>query len=104
MVHQKGFDKNAVIFIVKDVEHSGYSRLILQSNQEISIEDIINAVKRERAEDIVVLLKKSSVGEHQCKGRVERAIQRVEGQIVTMKYVLDMGYECKINEHHPLWA
>ena len=55
MVPKKGFDAFALFCVVRDVEQSGYNRLILKSDQENSIKDIISAVKRERADDIDLL-------------------------------------------------
>ena len=65
--------------------------------------DIINAVKRERAEDIDVMSEKSPVGEHQRNGEVERAIQTIEGQVVTMCLAVEMRYGIKIDENHDIW-
>ena len=50
MVSKKGFDKYAVGCMVRDVDHSGYNKLILKSDQENSVLDVINATRRERAE------------------------------------------------------
>ena len=38
--------------------------MILKSDQEPSIKELLRAVKRERAEDIEVLMEESPVGEH----------------------------------------
>ena len=84
MVSKKGFDKYALFCVVRDIEQSGYNRMILKSDKESSMTDIINDVKRERAEDIDVMTEKSPVGEHQGNGKVEGAIQTIEGQVVTM--------------------
>ena len=65
--------------------------MIIKSDQENSMTDIVNAVKRVRAEDIDVLTEKSPVGEHQSNGKVERAIQNVESQVVTMFLAVEMG-------------
>ena len=51
--------------------------MILKSDQEPSIKELLRAVKRERAEDIEVLMEESPVGEHALNGAVEKAIQDV---------------------------
>jgi hypothetical protein len=103
MVPKKGFDAYALFCVVRDVEQSGYNRLILKSDQENSIKDIISAVKRERAEDIDLLPELSVVGEHQMNGKVERAVQTMEGQIISMSLAVEMRYGVKIDESHPIW-
>ena len=46
-VKKKGFDPYAIQCVVRDVEHAGYNRLILKSDQENSIQEVMRAVKRE---------------------------------------------------------
>ena len=103
MVQKKGFDKYAVGCMVRDVEQSGYNRVIIKGDQENSIKDVISAVRRERAEYIELMPEQSSVGEQQENGKVERAIQTVEGQVVTMRLALEHRYKCTIDENHPIW-
>ena len=103
MVQKKGFDKYAVGCMVRDVEQAGYNRLIIKNDQENSIRDVVNAVKRERAEDIQVLPEESAKGEHQDNGKVERAAQTMEGQIVTMRLSLESRYKVGIDENHTIW-
>ena len=48
-------------------------------------------------------MEKSPVGEHQSNGKVERAIQTVESQVVTMSLAVEMRYGVKIDENHRIW-
>ena len=102
MVSKKGFDKYALFCVVRDIEQSGYNRMILKSDQENSMTDIINAVKREGAEDIDVMTEKSPVGEHQSNGEVERAIQSVQELMRVMKLALQSRYKSRIRGDHPI--
>ena len=103
MVSKKGFDKYAVGCMVRDVDHSGYNKLILKSDQENSVLDVINATRRERAEHIEIAKEDSSVGEHPENGKIERAIQTLEGQVRTMKLALESRYGTQISETHVIW-
>ena len=103
MVHKKGYDKHALSCLVRDVEQSGYNRLLLKGDQENSMKDIIEAVRRERAEDIDVMKENSAVGEHQENGSAERAVQTVQGQERSMKLALEHRYKTVVREDNPLW-
>ena len=43
---KKGYDKYAVGCVVRDIDHSGYNKLILKSHQENSVLDVIHATRR----------------------------------------------------------
>ena len=59
MVEKKGMDAFAVNCLVREIEASGYSRLIIKSDQENAIKDVVSAARRERAEDIQVMTEES---------------------------------------------
>ena len=89
----------------REIELAGYRSLIVKSDQETSILELIQAVKRERSEDIEEMsTEQSPVGEHQSNGQVERAIQNVQGQIRTMILSLESRYKMKIKMDHPILA
>ena len=88
---KKGYDKYAVGCVVRDVDHSGYSKTMLKSDQENSVLDVPSAARRERAEHIEIGKEDSSVGEHPENGRIEMVIQTLEGQVRTMKQGLEVG-------------
>ena len=48
--------------------------MILTSDQELAIRELIEAVKRERSESIEVQCEESPVGGHKSNGEVEIAI------------------------------
>ena len=102
MVPKKGHDAHAIKMAGREVEMSGYGRMILKSDQEPSIKELLRAVKRERAEDIEVLMEESPVGEHASNGAVEKAIQDVQAQIRTMRLAVQGRYKCNLRNDHPI--
>jgi len=48
MVPKKGLDPHAVAIMGREIKLSGYNRMILKSDQEPAIKELIEAVKRER--------------------------------------------------------
>ena len=70
MVPAKGLDAHAITMVVGEIKLSGYSRLILKSDQEPSILALLEAVKRELGEACEIIPEQSPVGEHQAKGQV----------------------------------
>ena len=82
----------------------GSSIIVLKSDQEPSIKELIRGVRRERPEKIEeVIPEESPVGEHQCNGMVERAIQSINGQAKTLKLSLEERYKGKIGQEHHIW-
>ena len=89
MVPRKGPDPFAVHVVVKEIEASGYNKMIVKSDQEPAILDLLRTARRERAETIQVIPEESPVGEHQSNGKIENTVQIVEGQIRIMKLVME---------------
>ena len=78
MVPHKGVDRFAIKALGRDIELAGYRRLIIKSDQEPSILELIHPVERERSEDIEeVATEQSPAGEHKSNGQVQRAIQNI---------------------------
>merc|ERR1712185_638927 len=102
MVPKKGHDAHAIKVAGREVEMSGYGRMILKSDQEPSIKELLRAVKRERAEDTEILSEESPVGEHASNGAVEKAIQDVQAQIRTMRLAIQGRYKCRLRNDHPI--
>ena len=72
-VKRKGDDEYTVKELQKELDNSGYKRLILKSDQENPRKSAIAEVKRNCHQDIVP--EDSPVAESQSNGEVERAIQ-----------------------------
>ena len=89
MVPEKGLNGYAVGALAREIELSGYNRMVMKSDQEPAILNLIRAAKRERKEDIEIQPEESQVGEHQSNGDVERAVQSLEGQMRSMKLALE---------------
>ena len=57
-------------------------------------------MKRILSEEVAI--EESPVGEHQSNGEVENAVQRVEGQVRTIKDSLEARYKGKLSANHPI--
>ena len=106
VVPQKGACEYAVKAVARKVQNGGYNRIIMKSDQEPAIKELLHAVKRERAEKIEfagIGEEESAVGESSSNGMVERAIQDVQAQMRTLRLALEWRYwEEKIKEDHPI--
>ena len=101
VVPKKGKDPYAIKSIGKHIENMGYNKMIIKSDQEPSIKDLIRAIKRERPESIEEMVpEESEVGEHQSNGMVERAIQTINGQALAMKIGIQQRYKERIDNDH----
>ena len=61
MVPEKGVNGYAVGALAREIELSGYNRMIIKSDQESALLNLIGAVKRERKEAIEIMLEQSPV-------------------------------------------
>ena len=104
MVPKKGVDAHAVKMMGREIKLSGYSKMILKSDQEPAIRELIEAVKRERSEMIEIQCEESPVGEHKSNKEVESAIQHIQAQFRTMRLGLQSRYRSKIRRDHPIMA
>ncbi len=103
MVPQSGLDEYAVGAVVREIELSGYNRLILKSDQGPDILNLLKAVKRERKEDIQIMLEESQVGEHQSNREIGRVNQILQGQFRSMKLALELRYGKPIRSDHSIF-
>ena len=88
MVKQKGIGDGWIVKrLVQDIETIGIGDMIMKGDQEASITAVIEAVKKER-KDHRTITEQAPVGSSASNGKVERAIQEVEGQLRTMKSAL----------------
>ena len=69
--------------------------LTLKSDQESSLEGLLNIVKQQRGEDITV--EASAAYDKQSKGEVKYAVQEVQGKVRTLKYALESRIGRKID-------
>ena len=116
MVPSKGLDPHAVKMMSREIRLSGYSRMVLKSDQEPSILALLEAVKREKGEaveltgkemkkssvELQILSEESPVGEHPSNGEAESAIKSVQSQTRTMRLALQARYKSKIRTDHPI--
>ena len=71
----------------EEVRLAGYARLTLKSDQESSMEGVLNTVEQVRGEDIAV--EASAAYDKQSKGEVEQVAQEVQAQVRTMRLALE---------------
>ena len=79
--------------------------MMLKSDQEPALKELLRAVKRERVEQIEfdgVMEEESPVGESASNGLVERAIQDVQAQMRTLKLAVEHRYQNRIEDSHPI--
>ena len=78
--------------IAADIEEFGHggSRVVLKADQEVAIVEVQGQV--------------GPVGESQSNGRVENAVQRVQGLIRTLKDALDKILNTRIKSSDPVFA
>ena len=80
----------------------GHKKVILESDQEPALVDLINgAIEKRPAETIP---EHSPVGDHRSNGIAERAVQEVEDQIRVMKAALKRRLGVAIETSHPVMA
>ena len=80
----------------------GHKKVIIKSDQEPAIMDLINGVIEARAESTIP--ENSPVGESQSNGLVERAVRSTKDQIRTLKLALQKRISCRIPPRHPAMA
>ena len=69
--------------------------MVLKADQEVAVSHVQRQVVAARADETVPM--NSPVGESQSNGRVENAVQRVQGLIRTLKDALERRFE---HENH----
>ena len=95
VVKRKGIDAYAIDAIGKEIDNSGFNRVIIKSDQEPAIRALLQAVKNERGDEmniekrVELIPEKSPVGESRANGEVERYVQTVQGQVRTLKMSLE---------------
>ena len=103
VVPSKGVNGYAVQAAGREVDLAGLRRLVIKSDQEPALRDLLRVVKAERPEAIELQPEESPVGESQSNGEIERAIHTIQCQVRTLKLGLESRCQCKIMEDHPIW-
>ena len=82
--------------IAADIEELGHGglRVVLKADQEVAIAEVQREVVTARSGETVPT--NSHVGESQSNGRVENAVQRVQGLIRTLKDALEIQHENQV--------
>ena len=103
VVPEKGVDGYAVQAAGREIDLAGLRRVVIKSDQEPALKELLRVVKAERPEDIELQPEESPVGESKSNGEIERAIQTIQGQVGALKLGLESRYQRKILEDHPIW-
>ena len=101
VVRRKGDDPFTIKRISQDVGNAGYARLTLKNDQENSLQGVLEKVKMERGEDILV--EASPAYDKQSKGEVEQVVQEVQGQVRTMRLSLENRIGATIEKVGDFW-
>ena len=131
MVIRKGnYNSYASTRVARIVDSVGYPKCIIKCDQEPSIKNVTEEVRRKLWEDLketahgvhehrvgglvqvededskvgkTVIHENSPVGESSSNGAVERAIQEVQGQIRKLKINIEKKTGEMIEPNHPIW-
>ena len=103
VVPSKGINGYAVQAAGREIDLAGLRRVVIKSDQEPALKELLRAVKAERAEAIELQPDDSPVGVSKSNGEIERAIQTMQGQVRSLKLCLESRYKRKILEDHPIW-
>ena len=105
VVPSKGAGCEWVVQQVKrDLQRMGHhGRLILKSDQEAAIVDLLNEVTRARG-DVPTVVENSAVGDSQGNGFIERGVRSVEEMVRTLKFDLEERLGESLSVHHPVFA
>ena len=90
--------------MVRDIYKCGYyGRVVLRSDQEPALQDLLEEVARKRG-DLPTVIESSPVGESQSNGFIERAVRSVEEMVRTHKLALESRLGERIAVDHPAIA
>ena len=89
VVPSKGMDSHVVSVVCEQVHACGFAKLAIKSDQESPLVVVLEAAKRERAEQIDVVPEESQVASSASNGSGKRTIQSTEGPIRTFKSVVE---------------
>ena len=72
--------------VIENIRRLGYKKIILKSDQEPALVDLINGIIEAR--DDITIPECSPVGESQSNGMIERAVRSVKDQVRTLRLAL----------------
>ena len=100
VVDQKGLkDETVATRILEDLIRTGRrGKLILRSDQEPSLVQVLEEVARRRSRDSETILEHSPTGDSKSNGRIERSVMKVEEMARTLRIYL----ETQVREELPV--
>ena len=96
--HKGAAEDWLVTQVLEDIGTIGLKneKLVLKSDQETAVADVMRSIARERTSDFGTSLEQSAVGESDTNATIERAIQDFEGQARTLRVALDWRVQQKV--------
>ena len=85
---------------VENLAKLGHKKVVLRSDQEPEILDLINGVIETRQDQTIQ--QNSPVGESQPNGLVERAVRSAQDKFRTLRLALQKRVGCQVPPNHPL--
>jgi len=86
--------------LLKDVESTGYKRVILKGDQEASVQALLQQVKNGFKGEYII--EEAPVEAHgKSNGEAERAVQMVQGMARTLKEYVEYYSEVELKADHP---
>jgi len=103
VVPKKGVEGFVVQAGGREIDLAGLRRMIVRSEQEPAVVELLRAVEAERPEELEIQPERSPAGESKSNGEIVRAIQTVQGHVRTIKLSVQKTYSCNVREDHPVW-
>ena len=101
-VPAKGPDPFAVNFVQGCIEETGYTRIILKSDNEVAIRALKQKVKESAKVEIVP--EESKTGDKQASGSVESAVKETKRQCRAMRSALQERLGKEVSEKHHIFT
>ena len=91
-----------IMFVISFIDRLGYKKVYLRTEGEPSIRDFAARIRAKRTHETIEQV--TPRHSHQSNGRVERTIQTVRKQMVTVRFALEDAYRVKLTPNHTAWG
>ena len=91
-----------VTVVINFIDRLGYQKVYLRTDGLPSIRDLAAKTRAQRKHETIEQV--TPRYSHQSNGRVERTIQTVRKQMVTMHLALEDAYQIKLTPNHTVWG
>ena len=87
--------------VVRDIDLTGYKRIVMKSDQENAIADLFRKYK-DSQDRVEVMIEHSPIGDSQANGDAERAVRSVQGLGRTLKDALEVAIGAEVPASHDI--